>query len=129
VNALALPQATALIGSPAVTAQGILTNLFIDYLANLGLSKVQVNDLKEAASTTNKRISGTVVSKELKELFYLEIVKQTDFAIGLSSDKATFKNFMDMILKKLKKKPGSFELFGSMTDTTVSVDYLQIRSG
>lgn len=106
-------------GSPAVTAQDTLKNLFLDYLVNLGLSKVQVNGLSEAATSTTQRISGAVVSGDTQELFYLEIIKQKDFAIGLSSDKATFQNFMDMILKKLKKKPGSFELFGSMTDTTV----------
>ncbi|XP_048589634.1 uncharacterized protein LOC5511196 [Nematostella vectensis] len=123
MTTLAFPVSTAVTG-----LKDQLLKFVIDHLTLLALAKVPINDLSEAATLDTKRISGSF-AWEGKDVFYVEAIKKTSFAIGFTSDKTAFRNLVETIVTKLSKstkkdkdKKG-LELFGEMRDVTVGLAY------
>ena len=118
VESMTLPAFSTLVPSPFSGLGDKAFAKLVDYLASLGLAHVPVTNLKESAgkagSTLTRRITGSVVSSAAANaLFHMEIIKQVEFAVGFTVDRAAFGTLTE---KLFKKKIG---LFGSMRDAKV----------
>ena len=118
IRSMVLPTASTFIPSPFTGLGDTAFKVILDHLVQLGLTRVPVTMLTEAASESDgiltRRITGTIATTEGLGLFTMEIIKQVEFAVGFTSTETQFSALTEKLFKK------KLNLFGQMREASVS---------